>query len=170
MIDSFDQNPVFYSRLQRRLHWLVLILLLVQYALQLPMRAAMAAIDDQETLTFVQFLVTTVHTWGGVSIAALMCWRWQLRKRAVPPAAGQLSPFRSKWVKAHHVTLYAVLILMALSGTCHYYLGWALAARWHELGKWLLLVLIGVHIAGAISHLGNGNRVLQRMMGRNSLR
>ena len=130
----------------------------------------MAAIDDQETLTFVQFLVTTVHTWGGVSIAALMCWRWQLRKRAVQPVAGQLSPFRSKWVKAHHVMLYAVLILMALSGACHYYLGWVWAARWHELGKWLLLVLIGVHIAGAISHLGNGNRVLQRMMGRNRLR
>lgn len=59
---------------------------------------------------------------------------------------------------------------MALCGACHYYLGWELAARLHELGKWLLLGLIGVHIAGAVSHLGNGNTVLQRMMGRDSLR
>ena len=170
MIDSADQNPLFYSRLQRRLHWLVLVLLLVQYALQLPMMAAMAAIDNEETITFLQFLVITLHTWGGASIAAIMCWRWHLRKQVVLPGAGQLSTFQSKWVKVHHTTLYAVLILMALSGACHYYLGWTLAARWHELGKWLLLALIGVHIAGAISHLGDGNRVLQRMMGRDSLR
>lgn len=170
MIDTSDRNPVFYTRIQRRLHWFVIVLLLVQYALQLPMKEAMTAIDNQETLSFVQFFVTTLHTWAGASIAAIMCWRWQLRKRAVPLAAGQVSGLRAKWVMAHHVALYAVLIFMALSGACHYYLGWALAASWHELGKWLLLILIGVHIAGAVSHVGNGNTVLQRMMGRDSLR
>jgi len=170
MTNSSNQTPVFYTRLQRRLHWLVLVLLLGQYALQWPMRAAMSAIENQETLTFVQFMITIVHTWGGASIAAIMVWRWQLRKREVLPAAGQLPRFWAKCVKVHHVTLYAALVLMALSGAVYYYLGWAPAARVHELGKWLLLGLIGVHIAGALSHLRDGNRVLQRMMGRSSLR
>lgn len=170
MSNNSEPEPVFYTPLQRRLHWLVLVLLLVQYGLQLPMISAMTAIEDHQTLTFTQFLVATVHTWGGGCIAAIMCWRWQLRRRTVPLAAGRLSVLRARWVRIHHVTLYAMVIVMALSGACHYYLGWAFAARWHELGKWLLLALIGVHIAGALSHVGDGSRVLQRMMGRNSLR
>ena len=170
MTDDSNQNPVFYTRLQRRLHWLIVVLLIFQYALQLPMKSAMDAIDDQQSLNLMQFLIATAHTWGGACIAAIMIWRWQLRKRAVPLAAGKLSPAQERWVQTLHVTLYIVLILMALSGALHYYLGWEPAARWHELGKWLLLLLIGVHIAGAISHLRDGNRVLQRMMGRDSLR
>ncbi|MFK7995236.1 MAG: cytochrome b/b6 domain-containing protein [Granulosicoccus sp.] len=161
---------VFYTTLQRRLHWLVIILLLGQYLLQGPMRDAIAAIERQETLGFTQFLVTTVHTWSGIGIAALMLWRWQLRKRAVPLNGGHLSQKNAMWVAAHHVSMYAVTLAMVISGAMHYYLGWAFAARWHELGKWLLLALIIFHVAGALIHLRKGSTVLHRMMGRNSLR
>lgn len=169
-MSRLPESVAFYTPLQRKLHWLVILLVLFQYVMQQPMKAAMAAVQREETLSLLQFAVTTLHTWGGASIAAIMLWRWQLRKRAVPVAAGSLSAGRAKLVILHHVILYASLMLMALSGALYYYGGVAMAADWHEWGKWLLLGLIGLHIAGALTHVGGRDRVFQRMMGRNSLR
>lgn len=169
-MSSVSKPVIFYTLLQRRLHWLVLLLVLGQYLLQWPMQRAMVAIERQETLSFLQFLVATVHTWGGIAIAALMLWRWQLRRRRVPVATGTLGPGRERLVHMHHVSLYVALVLMAFTGVLHYYLGVEVAARWHEWGKWLLAALIGIHVVGALSHLRHEQSVLHRMMGRGSLR
>lgn len=163
-------ESVFYTTLQRRLHWLVILMISGQYLLQNPMREALLSIDRQETLGLGGFLVTTLHTWGGILIGAVMLWRWQLRTRTVPLNAGEMSESRVRWVTIHHWCLYAVILVMMLTGAMHYYLGWQVAARWHELGKWLLLGLIVIHIVGALTHVRSGNMVLQRMMGRDSLR
>lgn len=155
----------FYTQLQRRLHWLVIIMLIVQFSLQIPMANAMAAVERGETLGFVAFIVTTLHTWSGISIGAIMLWRWQLSRRQVPLAAGTLSPLRSKIVRLHHQALYLAVLMMVLSGAGHYYFEIEIAALWHEWMKWLLLGLVGVHIAGALTHIRNRSRVFQRMMG-----
>lgn len=165
-----SDSVIFYTPLQRRLHWLVLLLLIVQYALQVPMERAMDVIDRQETLRFSGFIVTTLHTWGGIAIAAIMIWRWQLRRRAVPLVGGTLSERQERWVKWHHVGLYVVVLAMALSGIMHYYFGFQPAGRWHEWGKWVLAVLVSIHVAGALSHGRAGLKVLHRMMGRGCLR
>lgn len=161
--------PVFYTRLQRRLHWLVMILLSGQYLLQWRMRDAVASIENQETLGFTAFMVTTLHTWGGITIALVMLWRWQLRKRYVPLNAGRLEHRYERCVMTHHVSLYAVTIAMAATGASAYYLDWHVAAQWHAIGKWLLIALVAIHIAGALTHLARGSNVLKRMMGRGSL-
>lgn len=166
-----EQAPsVFYTKLQRQLHWLVILLLAGQYLLQNPMRSAMEAIEGGQTLGFTAFLVTSLHSWSGISIAALMLWRWQLRKRYVPLNDGKMSLGKAKWVTIHHNSLYVAVVLMALAGALHYYLDWPLAAQLHKLGKWVLAGLILVHIAGALVHVRGGSMVLRRMMGRNSLR
>ncbi len=165
-----DLSPDFYTVLQRRLHWLVIVLLLVQYLLQGPMRDALAAIEREESLGFVHFLVTTAHTWGGISIALIMLWRWQLRRRAVPLNGGRMSQQLQRLVTIHHISIYVTIGVMAVSGAMHYYLGLSFAARWHELGKWLLLALIVVHIAGAALHARRDSTVLLRMMGKSGLR
>lgn len=164
------QPAPFYTRLQRRLHWSVIVMLILQFLLQNPMSNAMAAVERGETLGFIAFVVTTFHTWSGISIAAIMMWRWQLSRRKVPLAAGNLTPLRNRIVRLHHLSLYLSVVLMALSGAVHYYFELEVAAQWHEWGKWLLVGLIGVHIAGALTHIGNGSRVFQRMMGLGSLR
>lgn len=163
-----DDSVIFYTPLQRRLHWLVLVLLIVQYVLQGPMEQAMHRVEQQQTLGFTGFLVTTVHTWGGIVIGAMMLWRWQLRRRVVPLAAGNLSERQERWIRWHHVALYGVVVAMTLTGVLHYYLGVEAASRWHELGKWLLAVLVAVHVAGALSHGRDGLVVLRRMMGRSN--
>ena len=160
----------FYSRTQRKLHWLVILLLTGQYLLQGRMRDALIAVESGQTLGIGEFLVTTIHTWSGISIALIMLWRWQLRKRPVPLNGGQISPALAAFVRVHHVSLYVSVWVMAVSGAAHYYLHWQPAARWHELGKWVLMGLILVHIAGALSHAARGNTVLRHMMGRGSLR
>lgn len=160
----------FYTLLQRRLHWAVILLISCQFLLQDAMRDALYAIEQQESLGLGQFVVTTLHTWGGAGIAILMLWRWRLRKRAVPLDGGLMAHRKAFWVNLHHISLYIVVLLMAATGALHYYLAWSLAGRWHELGKWLLLALISIHVIGALSHLGSDSKVLQRMMGRGSLR
>lgn len=167
-MSAASDRSIFYTPLQRRLHWLVVGLLVVQYVLQTPMREALEATDRQETLTLMQFLVTTVHTWGGIGIAAVMVWRWQLRRRDVPLAGGNLSSGQESRVRMVHVSLYLVLILMAVTGTLQYYAGFEPAAHWHAWGKWLLAALVGIHVAGALLQLRHDSSVLRRMMGRDS--
>ncbi|NND91280.1 MAG: cytochrome b/b6 domain-containing protein [Granulosicoccus sp.] len=169
-MNSTTEPTIFYTPLQRRLHWLVLLLLILQYALQVPMKNALAAIGRQETLDLGQFLVTSLHTWAGMTIAALMIWRWQLRRRPVPLTGGHLSPSLVRWVELHHVSLYVATLLMAATGMLHYFGGVEQAGNWHAWGKWVLGVLIATHVLGALSHGGRGLKVLNRMMGRGSLR
>ena len=163
-----DANPPRYTALQRRLHLLVLLVVASQYLFQGPMRRALAQIESGADLTFAGFLVTTVHTLGGALIAAAMLWRWQLaRQNPVPVAADRMSDRASCYIRIHHQLFYAMVLIMAISGALHYYLGWRVAGRWHELGKWGLAVLIVVHVAGAVWHVLTGHReVFSRMMGR----
>lgn len=165
-----QDSAVFYTRLQRRLHWLVIVLLATQYVFQQPMRKAMDVIEQGQTLGFSEFLITSFHSWSGISIVALMIWRWQLRKRPVPINGGHSSSIKARWVTIHHTALYVTVVLMGCAGASYYYFEWPLAAQIHKQGKWLLAGLILAHVAGALSHLGKGNTVLRRMMGRNSLR
>jgi len=163
-------TQIFYTRLQRRLHWLVVVLLAGQYLLQGAMRRALSTIESEQTLNFGQFIVTTLHTWSGISIAMIMIWRWNLRKRRVPINGGKASVALERWVECHHISLYVVVGVMAFSGAAHYYLHWEQAARWHELGKWVLAGLVVSHVAGAVLHAARGSTVLRQMMGIGRLR
>ena len=164
MREEKDGVPV-WSPLQRRLHWLVAWLVLGQFLLQRPMRAAVRAAAEGEAVTFWQFLVTTLHSWGGAAIAPLVLWRLVLRRRApVPVAAGRLGARAARLIGWHHALLYVVLLVMVLSGALHYYAGSEQAARWHELGKWVLGVAVALHVGAALGHaLRRGDPVLQRM-------
>ena len=150
-------SPPTWTPLQRRLHWIVALLVASQFALQGAMRAANEAARAGDAVTFGQFAVTTLHTWGGAGVALLVAWRLVLRRRApVPVARGALGPRASRLVAWHHRALYALLALMALSGALHWYVGWEAAARWHETGKWALAGAVAVHLAGAAVHARRG--------------
>jgi len=147
-----------YSVLQRRLHWLVALMVLLQFALQGPMRNAMAVLEQELSLTAMGFLVTTVHTLSGSAIGIVLLWRLHLRKkRPVKTALAAL------WV---HRLMYFLLLMMVVSGTLNYYFGIETARRWHELGKWGVLGLLFLHAMAALwHHFIAKDTVLQRMLG-----
>lgn len=169
-MNDLPSDKLHYTLLQRRLHWLVIVLVFVQYLAQETMGEAMRAIERQEPVTAMHFFVTTIHTWCGALLAVVMIWRWTLRRRPVPVNGGLMARPLARYVAVHHMMLYLTILMMALTGALHYYVGLPAAGRWHELGKWLLLVLIAIHVLGALSHARNGSGVLRRMMGRGSLR
>ncbi|MEZ5862615.1 MAG: hypothetical protein R3D25_00455 [Geminicoccaceae bacterium] len=84
-----------YSRAQIRLHWLVAVLITLQYLLHEPIVAAWRAFRKGETLAF-QPLVA-LHVAGGLAILALVLWRSWLRYRrgAPPPPEAEPAPCAS---------------------------------------------------------------------------
>ncbi len=160
-------NITRYTAVQRKLHWVVVLLISSQYLLQVPMRAAMANLERNQTLGAVDFLVTTIHTWGGAAAGAIMVYRLWLRvQRPVPVGAGTLhGPWR--WLASGmHWAFYALVLFMVLTGLLHYYLELERAANWHEKGEWLLLGLIGAHVLAALlHHLYKKDAVLGQMWG-----
>lgn len=154
-----------WSSLQRRLHWLAAVLVLGQYLAQEPLREANAAAAAGETVTLGGFVVTTLHVWGGIALAAIALWRLALRRqRPVAAGGGILGARASRLVALHHRLLYALLLAMALSGALHYYGGWEAAARWHRIGKWLLGAAVALHLCGALWHLARGEGAILRGM------
>lgn len=146
-------NSPGWTQLQRQLHWWVAGVVACQFALQEPMRSAMQAIEQNEAISFGQFVVTTVHVWGGMLILALTLYRLRLRRiRPVAVGGGRLSQGLALGVQLTHRLLLAVVMLMGVTGVAHWYLGIDIAARAHETGKWVLGVLIALHVIGAIHH------------------
>lgn len=142
-----------WTALQRRLHWIVAGIVLVQFLLQAPMESAAAAGVRGENIGFIDFLVTTVHSVGGVTIAVLVGVRLMLRQRApVKVAGGLYGPRVAALIECNHLLLYALLLVMALTGSLQYYLAIDAAQRWHEVGKWLLAGSIVLHVIGALWH------------------
>lgn len=161
-------NITRYSAVQQKLHWAVVALVAAQYLLQSPMRAAMSAISDDKPLSGLQFLATTLHTWGGAVIGAIMVYRLWLRlKNPVVSGGGRLHRPAQYLASAVHWGFYALLFLMVITGTLHYYFGVHWVAVWHERGEWLLLGMIGLHaLAAMLHHFWKKDDVLRQMCGR----
>lgn len=142
-----------WTRLQRQLHWWVAGVVACQFVLQEPMRSAMETISRNEAISFGQFLVTTVHVWGGTLILALTLYRIRLRTiRPVRVGAGQLPARLAGAVLLTHRLLLAVVLVMGVSGLAHWYLNLEAAAKVHESAKWGLGGLVTLHVCGALWH------------------
>ncbi len=144
-------KPTCYSARQIRLHWLVTILIVAQFVLHEPMSEAWDMIEDGQTPAF-NWLVLS-HVFGGVLVLVFALWRLVLRQtRGVPDApAEEPAPLR---LAAHlgHLALYALMILMPLSGMAAWFGGIEAAAEGHEVMKVALLALVAVHVLAALWH------------------
>ncbi len=165
-----------WTRLQRRLHWLVAAGVALQFLLQGPMRRTARALDADQPIDLTGFLVSTVHTWTGVSIGLLLCWRLAVRRarareataggRTSAAAAGGRTP-HGRVAAANHALLYCVTGAMVLSGSLHWYAGVDAAAAWHRGAKYALAGLVSLHVAAAAWHaLVRRDDVLSAMLGR----
>jgi len=176
-----NQNEqVRYSGVAKSLHWLILVLLIVQFAIAWTM--------PQIGRGSVPTGLIGWHLSVGVAILAVMIVRlaWRITHPA-PPAPTDLSPALALLSRKTHYLLYAVLIVLPLLGWANASSrGWAvklfgivplppLMAKGSPLGHSLgdihgtlalvLLAIIAVHVSGALYHaLYLKDRTLQRML------
>lgn len=138
-----------------------------QYLGQNFMLAAMDRLDKTLTPSFTDFLITSAHSLAGLAVLALMLWRYRLRRsNPVAVGGGRMSPRLAGLARAWHLALYGSLVLMTVTGVLSYYTDIAAATRWHELGKWLLGILVIGHIVAGLTHwLVFRDQVLQQMLG-----
>jgi cytochrome b561 len=156
--------PTGYTRSQIALHWGVAVLVALQYLLHNGMSDAYDMAE--ETGLYAMSVPVIAHIVGGGLILILTCWRLILRNErgAPPPPAGEPDAFR-KVSHVAHLALYAVLILLPVSGALAWGGQMAAAGEAHDLLKTLLMLLIIAHIgAVALHQLVWKTRLMARMM------
>lgn len=117
-----------YSAGQRRLHWLVFILVALAYA-------AIELRVQFERGSLPRTLMSQSHFWLGLAVLALLVPRLWLRfKRGVPAVTPALPGWQSAIGGAMHWLLYAFLLVQPVMG---------LMTVWTD-GKQIMLPFIGV--------------------------
>lgn len=178
MQDARDNGR--YDGVARSLHWLTVLLVVVQFAIAWTM-------PDIHRGTAPLGLIAW-HLSIGTAILAVIVFRagWRLTHREPPPPPS-LAPALQVISRVTHVTLYGLLIALPLLGWANASArGWALklfgviplppiAAQGSPVGQSLgdvhqtvaiaLLVVVGLHVLGALYHLIIvRDRTVQRML------
>lgn len=150
------------------LHWVTALLVFTQVAFGV----AMVGIGKGPA----QDLLFNVHKSMGVTLLLLVLARiaWRLT-HPWPPFPDVVPPAQARLARTNHVLLYAVLLVMAVSGFVFTaaggypipYLGiielsglvpkneaFSKAVEWvHVAGQWVVYALVLLHVAGALYHL-----------------
>lgn len=144
-------RPSGYSRPQIALHWIVFVLIALQYILHDAMSEAWEIVEEGGAVAFDPLVAG--HVLGGLLVLGLVIWRLALRaRRGAPPPPEAEAPALKLVAKATHGGLYLLMILMPVSGAVAWFRGAEQAAEAHEVLRIVLLALIGLHIAGALYH------------------
>lgn len=142
-------RPAGYSATQIVLHWSIAVLILVQFLASEGIEQVWDAFEDGEVAGYSP--LANLHVAIGMSVLLLAIARVWLRVThgAPPPPAGDPAPAR---IVAHavHGLLYLLLFLLPISGGVAWFGGVEQAADAHKVMKTALLVLVGLHVAGAL--------------------
>ncbi|CUX80482.1 MAG: cytochrome b561 [Roseibaca calidilacus] len=172
-------RPARYAATSRALHWIVAVLVLTTLPIGVVMLQDGLSRDLQNTLFI-------LHKNGGVFILALVVLRlvWRVWAPA-PPLPASVPPLQARIARLAHGALYALLLVMAISGYIRVRAGGfpiemldaigfpplvprsdALAdtAKWvHGTARYALAALILAHIAAGLNHLRLRDGVFDRI-------
>ncbi len=153
-----------YSARQIALHWIVFVLVVFQYFMGGNMTHLFRAAHGGPT-TDTSSIWAPVHIAVGLAILALMLWRVMLRRTVGAPPAAKQHPALQALAAAVHVGLYVDLIGAALVGLAANFWLPELAGLHHLMVRQILIVLVGLHVAGALWHwIVVRDDVMARMM------
>ena len=143
--------PNAYSRTQIRLHWLIFVLIALQYLLHEPIAEAWGKIEEGLTYDFHPLIAA--HVVAGLAVLVLALWRIKIRLTRGAPALPAGEPAAMK-LAAHvvHGALYALMLLMPVSGAVAWFGGVETAGEAHEVLRILLLALVALHVLAALYH------------------
>lgn len=168
-----------YTTIARILHWAIALLVVVQFNLGWWMQSIPKAPPGARADAF------NMHKSIGLVILVLMALRILWRARTSPPPWPAMSSWKVALAKANHALLYAILVVLPLSG----YLGSVFSGfpvkffglalpRWgaalpaakesmsdaHLVATWMLAAAVALHLGGAIHHaVVTGGSLLGRM-------
>jgi cytochrome b561 len=121
-------RPTGYSRAQIALHWAVVVLVVLQYLLHDGIAGAYDLAE--ETGVYAVSPLVIAHIAGGGAILLLACWRLILRNdRGVPPPPEGEPEVFARLSRIAHLTFYALLILLPITGALAWGGQMALAGR-----------------------------------------
>lgn len=140
-----------YSQLQIRLHWIIFILVALQYLLH---DGISAAFDKVENGAVAETTVLAgAHVIGGFLVFALMLARLYVRmNQGVPPPPDTEGPLLSKLAEATHWAFYALLVLLPVTGAVAWFRASEGAAEVHQILRAVLLALVVLHAGAALMH------------------
>ncbi len=141
--------PKGYTRTQIVLHWLIFAMLIGMILNEDAIGEAFRAY--MRSGTFTQTPLVAAHVFGGLAILALVVVRFAIKARRGAPPLPENEPALLK-LAAHgtHLALYAILFLMPISGAVAWFGAQGWAAEVHEIFKPLLILLVTIHVAGAL--------------------
>lgn len=157
--------PRGYSRLQIVLHWTIAALIVVQLAYNEPMQIAFEdRVSDGDLAAGGGALF---HIVVGSTVLLLAVVRLFVRAHRGVPGPHPGNPPIVTWAgHATHAALYIMIFAMPLTGLAAWLLGSESSATLHEAGRLVIIVLIGVHVIGALAeHFVFRNNALLRMLG-----
>ena len=143
-------TPTGYSRVQIVLHWTVFALIAQQYLFKNAISSAWDSFMEGADAVFSPLVFA--HVAGGALVLVFTLWRLALRARRGAPAPIEGSKVQIIIAKFTRIGLYAVMILMPVSGSVAWFGSIGTAAQGHNVMKLLLLALVALHVVGALYH------------------
>jgi cytochrome b561 len=158
-------RPAGYSVSQIALHWTIAALILVQFLVHDGIEHAWDAFEDGGVLTSGDMPLAYLHIAFGIAVLVLAVARVWLRLTRGAPSLPAEEPAVAR-IAAHsvHGLIYLLIFLVPLSGAVAWFLGIGPAAEAHEILKSVLLVVVVVHVLGAlVQHFVIKSNVLMRI-------
>ncbi len=153
-----------YSALQVVLHWTIAALVVFQLLVNEGMQDAF---DDRiEGEAVADMDGAMLHIVAGLAVLALAFVRLAVRFVRGTPHPPADNPVVLTWIgHVTHLLLYGFIFLMPITGAVAWFGGIELSAELHELGRLVLIPLIGFHVLGALAeHFVFRNDTLVRML------
>lgn len=153
-----------YSLAQIVLHWTIAVLVLIQLVFNEPIQEAFDDRLDGETSDAMGGAM--VHVAVGITILSLAIIRIAIRFTRGAPSAHDDKPAILNWFGyLVHALLYLFIFAMPITGAIAWFGGVELSAELHEIGRLILIPLIGFHIVGGLAeHFVFRNNTLMRML------
>lgn len=144
-------KPASYSTLHIFLHWLIAALIFFQLIFGESIKDYGRALRDGTPDAMTAFM-GNAHIWVGIAILVLSLVRLAIAFTYGVPAPIPGAKLQLVAAKAVHGLLYLLMIAVPVTGLVAWFGGIHTAGEIHEFGKPAFIILIVLHVAGALYH------------------
>ncbi|MEC3861225.1 cytochrome b/b6 domain-containing protein [Mesobacterium sp. TK19101] len=140
-----------YTGLQKVLHWAVVGMIALNYTLFEEIGRAFRGVVRDGVYDYNWVVIGHIAMGAGVLVFAL--WRMALKVRLGAPAAPENEPeLFKKLAVVGHLALYAIMILMPVSGMVAWFTASGSIGEVHEIMKPILIALVVIHVGAVAAH------------------